>query len=198
MHAEAEGDQAFVLVCLGTLGSQLYEADKFERAREVALAHLAAAKRAGEFLEQLSAEWLLGNALFVLGDNSAAREIFRGLSLIEVAGDPKFQERVVARLAEVERHPKPRHPSLDVIEMIEGRETKPRSADEGERRARQALELREHDFMRVVTFELLSLRRLSGDKEGMACCYDILAEAAKFEGRKAQATRLRAKAHELR
>jgi len=52
--------------------------------------------------------------------------------------------------------------------------------------------------MRVVTFEVLSLRRLSGDEEGMARCYEILAEAAKVEGRKGHATRLRAKARELR
>jgi hypothetical protein len=162
------------------------------------LSHLAAAERAADVLEQLGAKYLLGNALFALGDNSAARDIFRGLSGIQIASDPKARERVVARLAELDRDPQPRRLSLDMIEMIEGRETRPRSADEGERLARQALKAREFGVMRVVTLEALFLRRLSGDEEGMARCYDILAEAAKVEGRKAQAKRLRARARELR
>jgi tetratricopeptide (TPR) repeat protein len=198
VHAEAVGDQASVVLCLRSLGWQLYEVGKVERAREVALACLGAAERAADVLEQLGAKYLLGNALFALGDNSAARDIFRGLSGIEIASDPEARECVVARLAELDRDPQPRRLSLDMIEMIEGRETRPRSADEGERLARQALKAREFGVMRVVTLEALFLRRLSGDEEGMARCYDILGEAAKVEGRKAQAKRLRARARELR
>jgi hypothetical protein len=198
VRAEAVGDQAVVLFCLRFLGWQLYEVGKVERAREVALAYLAAAERAADVLDQLSAKWLLGNALFALGDNSAAREIFTGLRRIEIASDPEAHERVAARLAELDRDPQPRRLSLDMIEMIEGRKIRPRSADEGEGLARQALESREYGVMRVITFEVLDLRRLSGNEEGIARCYDILAEAAKVEGRKAQATRLRSRARELR
>lgn len=84
-----------------------------------------------------------------------------------------------------------------MIEMIEDRETRPQSANEGERRARQAHETREYGVMQVAAFRVLSFRRLRDDKEGMARCYEIFVEAARVEGRKEQATRLRARAREL-
>lgn len=149
-------------------------------------------------MEQIGSKWLLGNTLFALGDNAGARQLFAELNAIEFVGDNEINRRVSSRLAELDRDPQPRQVILDMIEMIEGREFAPRTADDSEALARPALEAREYGVMRVVVLEAIALRRLSGNEEGMARCYDILAKAATVERRTSQAAKLRARARELR
>ena len=66
-------DQATILLCLRLLGQQLYEGQKALRAREVAMARLAVAERAGDLMEQITAKWVLGNVLTAIGDTAPAR-----------------------------------------------------------------------------------------------------------------------------
>ena len=196
VQAEATGDQATILLCLRLLGQQLYEGQKALRAREVAMAQLAVAERAGDLMEQIAAKWVLGNVLAALGDTAAARQILAALNAIQFLGDPAFNARVTALLERLDADPRPRQVMLDVIDRIEGREIAVRSADDRELLARHALQTTEFGVMRVLALEVLALRRLSADAAGIGRCYEILAKAAALEGRTLQARTLRTRARQ--
>ena len=198
VHAEAAADQETVLVCLRLLSQELYRGNKALRTWEVALAHLAAAKRAGNLMEQINAKWVLGHVLASLGDTAGARQNFATVNAVQFVADPLINARAAAQLARLDTDPQPRQPMLEMIDLIEGREKTVRTADDDETLARRTLQTTELGLMRLLTFEALALRRLSDDVDGVSRCYEILADGATAERRLRQAKALRGRARQLR